>query len=132
LFVHAIRPDPESIMSKNPSNAGPVLTPGAADACKRAARALTAYLTVCGERPLDGPQLNLIRALYLIEVHAERPFRDPARLMGLVAHFYQPTQLEFAVELLGERLSGAEGEGEAILAELDLVAREIRAAALPR
>jgi hypothetical protein len=94
------------------------------DACKRAARALTAYLSVCGEKPLSDAQLQLIRALRLAEIAAEEPLYNPQKLMSMVAYFYTANQLDFAIELLAECLTGEDGEGEAILDELAVIARE--------
>lgn len=90
----------------------------------RAARALTAYLSVVGELPLNHAQVNLIRALELIESASHDPVGDAVQVMGMVARFYTPMQLEFAAELLAEGLTGVEGEGAAIMDELAIIARE--------
>lgn len=94
------------------------------EACQRAARALTAYLDTCGEQALSYPQVNLIRAMYLAETATGRPLRNANQVMGAVAQFFTPTQMEFAVELLTESLEGEEGEGWAILDELERIADE--------
>lgn len=94
------------------------------NACKRAARALTTYLHAEGELALSYPQVNLIRALYLAETATGGPLRDANQTMGMVAHFFTPLQMEFAVELLTECLEGEEGEGWAILNELEVIAEE--------
>lgn len=101
------------------------LSPQILNACKRAARALTAYLGTCGEPPLSFPQVNLIRAMYLAETATGRPLRNADQVMGAVARFFMPMQMEFAVELLTESLEGEAGEGWAILDELEVIAAEM-------
>lgn len=91
------------------------LSPETLDACKRAARALTAYLGTCGESALSYPQVNLIRAMHLAEAATGRPLRNANQVMGAVAPFFTPMQIEFAVELLTESLESEAGEVCAIL-----------------
>jgi hypothetical protein len=94
------------------------------NACRRAARALTAYLHSRGEQALSFPQVNLIRALFLAETATGRPLRAARQTMDRVAQFFTPMQMDFAVELLTEALDGEEGEAWAILAELERIADE--------
>jgi hypothetical protein len=100
------------------------LSADALHACKRAARTLTAYLETCGEKPLSFPQVNLIRAMHLAEAATGRPMREANQTMGMVAHFFTPMQMEFAVELLTECVEGEVGEGWAVLDELEATAAE--------
>ncbi|MDM0071843.1 hypothetical protein [Variovorax sp. J31P207] len=100
------------------------LSPEASKACRRAARALTAYLHDCGEQALSYPQVNLIRALFLAEAASGRPPRGANQTLGMVAQFFTPMQMDFAVELLTEALDGEEGEAWAILSELERIADE--------
>ena len=100
------------------------LDPAILSACKRAARALNAYLATCGEQSLSFSQLNLIRAMHLAETATGRPLRDAGHVMAAVASYFTPMQMEFAQELLAECLEGAEGEGWAILDELEIMAAE--------
>ena len=97
-------------------------------ACKRAARSLTAYLGHCGEQALSHPQVNLIRAIHLAEKASGHPPRSAHQRMGMMAHLFTPTQMEIAVELLTESREGEEGEGWAILDELEAIAAEIQRA----
>ncbi|WP_442283088.1 hypothetical protein [Variovorax sp. M-6] len=97
-------------------------------ACKRAARAMTAYLGTCGEQALSYPQINLIRAVHLAETAAGHPPRNASQLLGMVAHWFTPMQMEFAAELLTESLEGEAGEGWAILDELEVIAAEVQRA----
>ena len=100
------------------------LSPETSTACRRAARALTAHLRACGEQALSYPQVNLVRALYLAETATGRPLRSANQTMGMVAQFFTPTQMDFAVELLTEAFDGEEGEAWAILSELERIADE--------
>jgi hypothetical protein len=100
------------------------LSPATSNACRRAARALTAYLRSRGEQALSFPQVNLIRALFLAETATGRPQHAASQTMGMVAQFFTPMQMDFAVELLTEALDGEEGEAWAILAELERIADE--------
>jgi hypothetical protein len=100
------------------------LSPATSIACRRAARALTAYLHSRGELALSFPQVNLIRALFLAETATGRPLRSARQTMDMVAQFFTPMQMDFAVELLTEALDGEEGEAWAILAELERIADE--------
>ena len=108
------------------------LDPATLSACKRAARALNAYLATCGEPSLGFSQLNLIRAMHLAESATGRPLRDAAQVMVALAPYFTPMQMEFAQELLAECLEGAQGEGWAILDELEIMAAEQQSAARAR
>ncbi|MDM0035351.1 hypothetical protein QTI33_24670 [Variovorax sp. J22P271] len=100
------------------------LSPEASHACRRAARALTSHLHDCGEQALSYPQVNLVRALFLAETATGRPRRGAQQTLGMVAQFFTPMQMDFAVELLTEALEGEEGEAWAILEELERMADE--------
>jgi hypothetical protein len=108
------------------------LSPETSNACRRAARALTVHLQTSGEQALNYPQVNLIRALFLAETASGRALRGANQIMALVAHFFSPVQMEFAVELLTDAFEGEEGEAWAILAELECIADEARGVARAR
>jgi hypothetical protein len=93
-------------------------------ACRRAARALTACLATHGENPLSREQLQLIRGLLAADAACAQPVGDARRLARMVAHFFTPMQLDFATELLAEHLAGDEGEAQLIIDELEVIARE--------
>ena len=92
-------------------------------ACRRAARALTAHLRTCGERPLTFPQVNLIRAIQLAESATGRAPRDACDVIATVAHFFTSRQTDFAVELLTEGLHEEQAGAWAILDELEAITR---------
>lgn len=104
------------------------LDPETVAACQRAARALSAHLAASGEQPLSHAQINLIRALHLAAVSAPQPATDARRVLGMVAAFFTPLQLDFAVELLAEALEGQDDEAWAIADELERIAVEARSA----
>jgi len=97
-------------------------------ACRRAARTLTRHLVAHGEKPMHSAQLDLIRALLAADEACARPVDDAHRLARMVSHFFTPIQLDFATELLAEFISGAEDEAQAIVGELEVIARETEGA----